>query len=87
MKIPFDPELAAKEFRDAEADPEAAERLLADPREKWAIIQGYYSLFDSLRATRTVQARSGAVRPYPRAGLPRRISGNDGSSRGNLLFP
>ena len=50
VPIPIDPELAAKEFREAEADLSAAERSLADHREKWAIIQGYYSLFHSLRA-------------------------------------
>lgn len=50
IKIPVDPELVAKEFREAEADLLAAERSLAEHQEKWAIIQGYYSLFHSLRA-------------------------------------
>lgn len=42
--------LVTKEFREAEADLLAAERSLAEHQEKWAIIQGYYSLFHSLRA-------------------------------------
>jgi uncharacterized protein (UPF0332 family) len=50
VKIPVDPALVVKEFREAEADLSAAERSLADHQEKWAIIQGYYSLFHSLRA-------------------------------------
>jgi uncharacterized protein (UPF0332 family) len=50
VKIPVDPALVAKEFREAEADCIAAERSLAEHQEKWAIIQGYYSLFHSLRA-------------------------------------
>ena len=50
VKIPVDPALVAKEFREAEADLSAAERSLADHQEKWAIIQGYYSLFHSLRS-------------------------------------
>jgi uncharacterized protein (UPF0332 family) len=50
VKIPVDPALVTKEFREAEADLLAAERSLAEHQEKWAIIQGYYSLFHSLRA-------------------------------------
>jgi uncharacterized protein (UPF0332 family) len=50
VKIPVDPALVEKEFREAEADLMAAERSLAEHQEKWAIIQGYYSLFHSLRA-------------------------------------
>ena len=50
VKIPVDPALVEKEFREAEADLIAAERSLAEHQEKWAIIQGYYSLFHSLRA-------------------------------------
>ena len=50
VKIPVDPALVEKEFREAEADLLAAERSLAEHQEKWAIIQGYYSLFHSLRA-------------------------------------
>lgn len=46
----MDPSLVTKEFREAEADLFAAERSLAEHQEKWAIIQGYYSLFHSLRA-------------------------------------
>jgi uncharacterized protein (UPF0332 family) len=50
VRIPGDPELVAKELREAEADLSAAERSLAEHEEKWAIIQGYYSLFHSLRS-------------------------------------
>jgi uncharacterized protein (UPF0332 family) len=50
VSIPVDPALVAKEFREAEADLFAAGRSLAEHQEKWAIIQGYYSLFHSLRA-------------------------------------
>ncbi|MGD0081087.1 MAG: HEPN domain-containing protein [Methanoregula sp.] len=50
VKIPIDPALVAKELREAEADLTAAERSLLDHLEKWAIIQGYYSLFHSLRS-------------------------------------
>ena len=50
VKILVDPALVTKEFREAEADLFAAERSLAEHQEKWAIIQGYYSLFHSLRA-------------------------------------
>ena len=51
VKIPVDPALVAKELREAEADLAAAERSLLDLQEKWAIIQGYYSLFHSLEVT------------------------------------
>ncbi len=50
VPIPVDPALAAKELREAEADLAAAERSLEEHDEKWAIIQGYYSLFHSLRS-------------------------------------
>ena len=50
VKIPIDQGLVLKELREAEADLAAAERSLADGQEKWAIIQGYYSLFHSLRS-------------------------------------
>lgn len=50
VKIPIDQGLVAKELREAEADLAAAERSLLDHQEKWAIIQGYYSLFHSLRS-------------------------------------
>jgi uncharacterized protein (UPF0332 family) len=50
VKIPVDPALVVKELREAEADLIAAERSIADNQEKWAIIQGYYSLFHSLRS-------------------------------------
>jgi uncharacterized protein (UPF0332 family) len=50
VKIPVDPALVQKEFREAEVDLLAAERSLAEHQQKWAIIQGYYSLFHSLRA-------------------------------------
>ena len=51
VKISIDPALVAKELREAEADLAAAERSLLDLQEKWAIIQGYYSLFHSLEVT------------------------------------
>ena len=50
VSIPVDPALVRKEFREAESDLQASERSLAEHQEKWAIIQGYYSLFHSLRA-------------------------------------
>ena len=50
VKIPVDPELVAKELREAEADLITAEHSLAASQEKWAIIQGYYSIFHSLRS-------------------------------------
>lgn len=50
VKIPVDPALVEKELREAESDLAAAEKSLADHNEKWAIIQGYYSLFHSLRS-------------------------------------
>ena len=48
--IPIDQGLVAKELHEAEADLAAAERSLLNHEEKWAIIQGYYSLFHSLRS-------------------------------------
>jgi uncharacterized protein (UPF0332 family) len=50
VKIPFDQALVDKELREAESDLAAAERSLADHNDKWAIIQGYFSLFHSLRS-------------------------------------
>ncbi len=50
VKISIDQGLVAKEIHEAEADLSAAERSLLDHQEKWAIIQGYYSLFHSLRS-------------------------------------
>lgn len=50
VTIPPDPALVEKEHREAESDLAAAGRSLAEHQEKWAIIQGYYSLFHSLRA-------------------------------------
>ena len=50
VKIPIDLALVDKELREAEADLAAAERSLLDHQEKWAIIQGYYSIFHSLRS-------------------------------------
>jgi len=50
VRIPVDPALSVKELGEAEADLAAAERSLADHQEKWAIIQGYYSLFHALRS-------------------------------------
>jgi uncharacterized protein (UPF0332 family) len=50
VKIPVDPALVEKELCEAESDLTSAERSLADHNEKWAIIQGYYSLFHSLRS-------------------------------------
>lgn len=49
-RIPVDPGLVEKEYREAGADLLAAGHSLADHQEKWAIIQGYYSIFHSLRA-------------------------------------
>lgn len=40
VRIPVDPALVEKEFREAEADLLAAERSIAEHQEKWAIIQG-----------------------------------------------
>jgi len=53
VKIPIDPALVEKELREAESDLAAAEQSLHDHNEKWAIIQGYYSLFHSLRSLAT----------------------------------
>lgn len=50
VKIPVDPALVAKELHEAEADLAASEQSLAASQEKWAIIQGYYSIFHSLRS-------------------------------------
>jgi uncharacterized protein (UPF0332 family) len=50
VKIPVDPALVEKELHEAEADLAAAEQSLLDLQEKWAIIQGYYSIFHSLRS-------------------------------------
>ena len=50
VEIPVDQALVDKERREAESDLSAAERSLADRNEKWAIIQGYFSLFHSLRS-------------------------------------
>ncbi|MEN6611285.1 MAG: HEPN domain-containing protein [Methanoregulaceae archaeon] len=50
VSIPVDPALVEKELREAEADLLAAEHSLGEKQEKWAIIQGYYSLFHSLRS-------------------------------------
>ncbi|MCM2466225.1 HEPN domain-containing protein [Methanoculleus oceani] len=49
-RIPNDPELVAKELREAGEDLVAAERTLAEGNAKWAIIQGYYAQFHALRA-------------------------------------
>ena len=50
VKIPIDQGLVAKELHEAEADLAAAEQSLLYHQDKWAIIQGYYSLFHSLRS-------------------------------------
>jgi len=50
VKIPVDPALVEKELREAAADLVAAEHSLSQNQVKWAIIQGYYSLFHSLRS-------------------------------------
>jgi uncharacterized protein (UPF0332 family) len=50
VKIPIDQGLVVKELHEATEDLAAAERSLVDHQEKWAIIQGYYSLFHSLRS-------------------------------------
>ncbi|MCK9632422.1 MAG: HEPN domain-containing protein [Methanoregula sp.] len=50
VKIPVDPALVEKEREEAAADLVAAEHSLGQNQVKWAIIQGYYSLFHSLRS-------------------------------------
>ena len=50
VKISVDQALVDKELHEAESDLSAAERSLADHNEKWAIIQGYFSLFHTLRS-------------------------------------
>ena len=50
VKIPIDPALVKKELQEAAADLAAAEHSFIEKQMKWAIIQGYYSLFHSLRS-------------------------------------
>jgi len=50
VKIPVDPALVEKERQEAAADLMAAEHSLSQNQVKWAIIQGYYSLFHALRS-------------------------------------
>jgi uncharacterized protein (UPF0332 family) len=50
VQVPIDPALVEKELREAASDLAAAERSLAEHSEKWAIIQGYFSIFHSLRS-------------------------------------
>jgi uncharacterized protein (UPF0332 family) len=50
VRIAPDAALVGKELREAESDLLAAEHSFADHNEKWAIIQGYYSMFHSLRS-------------------------------------
>ena len=50
VKIPLDPALVEKELQEAAADLAAAEHSYRENQMKWAIIQGYYSLFHSLRS-------------------------------------
>lgn len=50
VRISSDPELIMKELHEAGADLLAAEHSLAGKNDKWAIIQGYYSMFHSLRS-------------------------------------
>lgn len=50
VKIPIDPALIEKEYREAATDLAAAEQSFREKQMKWAIIQGYYSLFHSLRS-------------------------------------
>jgi len=50
VQVPIDPALVQKELSEAASDLAAAERSLADHAEKWAIIQGYFSIFHSLRS-------------------------------------
>jgi uncharacterized protein (UPF0332 family) len=50
VRIKSDKDLVNKEIREAESDLEAAERSLREGDDKWAIIQGYYSFFHSLRS-------------------------------------
>lgn len=50
VRISPDTGLIEKELREAESDLIASEHSLADQNLKWAIIQGYYSIFHSLRS-------------------------------------
>lgn len=50
VKIEKDPDLISKEMKEAENDLSAAEKSIKERNFKWAIIQGYYSMFHSLRA-------------------------------------
>jgi len=50
VRISIDRALIEKELAEACADLIASERSLDDHSEKWAIIQGYYSMFHSLRS-------------------------------------
>jgi len=50
VKIPVDPALVEKELQEAAADLAAAEHSFRENQMKWAIIQGYYSLFHALRS-------------------------------------
>ena len=50
VRIRIDPALSRKELMEAEADLRAAERSLSEGNVKWAIIQGYYAMFHSLRS-------------------------------------
>ena len=50
IKIDIDQDLISKELKEAEYDLNACEKSLTEGNFKWAIIQGYYSMFHSFRA-------------------------------------
>lgn len=50
VRISIDEELIRKELRGAEEDLNSAKHSLAERDMKWAIIQGYYAQFHSIRA-------------------------------------
>jgi len=50
LRIKPDRKLILKEIEGAESDFETAKRSLRDGNCKWAIIQGYYSVFHAARA-------------------------------------
>lgn len=50
VEIERDPELIAKELGEAQHDLETSARSLEESDYKWAIVQGYYSMFHSFRA-------------------------------------
>lgn len=65
VKIPVDPALVEKEREEAAADLMAAEHSLSQNQVKWAIIQGYYSLFHSFEIPGICQRLPGKEPPVP----------------------